>query len=143
MKELSNRQMCYLDVIRYLCCLIVFIGHYFQIFINRTLDENFYITHKFLSLLFHLPNFGVMVFFVLSGFLITYSTLFDIRKNGFFSLRNYVEKRCFRILPPLWFALIFSILIFTTIKYFHLLMYLVFRLDWPAVCLSLLMFTTN
>ncbi len=120
MKKLSNRQKCYLDMIRYLSCFIVFLGHYFQIFINRLLNENFFNIHKSLSLLFHLPNFGVMVFFVLSGFLITYSTIFDIKKYGYFSLKKYAEKRCFRILPPLWFALIFSIVIFAIIKCFHL-----------------------
>lgn len=118
---LTKNQACYLNLIRYLSCLFVFSGHFFYTFVNRLLNfEYFHEKKPLLSILFDLPTFGVMIFFVLSGFLITYSALIDIEKHGYFSVRNYIEKRCYRILPPLWFAILFTILIFLTIKYFNL-----------------------
>lgn len=118
---LNQNQMCYLNILRFASCLIVFIGHYFQTFVNRLLEmKTLEQTNPFLAWLFHLPSLGVMIFFVLSGFLITYSTLHDVNRHGRFSISHYAAKRCYRIFPPLWFALGLTMLIFGLIKYFNL-----------------------
>ncbi len=49
--------------------------------------------------------FGVQVFFVLSGFLITHLLLEEEVKNGRFSLSGFYTRRAFRILPPALFYL--------------------------------------
>jgi peptidoglycan/LPS O-acetylase OafA/YrhL len=43
---------------------------------------------------------GVMIFFALSGYLITTRLLAEYEKTGTISLRNFYLRRAFRILPP-------------------------------------------
>ena len=47
--------------------------------------------------------YGVEIFFVISGFLITSLLLQEQRKHGSISLRGFYLRRAFRILPPLYF----------------------------------------
>jgi peptidoglycan/LPS O-acetylase OafA/YrhL len=47
-----------------------------------------------------LGHMGVMIFFALSGFLITTRLLDEYRLKGRISLRNFYLRRAFRILPP-------------------------------------------
>lgn len=51
---------------------------------------------------------GVDVFFVISGYLITSIILSELDR-GFFSLRNFYERRARRILPALFFVMLVSI----------------------------------
>ena len=44
-------------------------------------------------------NFGVRIFFVISGYLITSLLLKEHAKNGFISIRKFYLRRAFRILP--------------------------------------------
>jgi peptidoglycan/LPS O-acetylase OafA/YrhL len=50
--------------------------------------------------LVHLGHIGVLVFFSLSGYLITDRLLAEYRSTGAVSLRNFYLRRAFRILPP-------------------------------------------
>ena len=45
---------------------------------------------------------GVLIFFVISGYLITRLLLNDHRKRGSISLRGFYFRRAMRILPPLY-----------------------------------------
>ena len=47
-----------------------------------------------------LGTFGVPIFFVISGFLITYLLLREEAKNGHICLKNFWLRRFFRIVPP-------------------------------------------
>ena len=51
---------------------------------------------------------GVDVFFVISGYLITSILIVDIEKNRF-SILNFYERRARRILPALFFVMIFCV----------------------------------
>lgn len=53
--------------------------------------------------------FGVYIFFVLSGFIITYTSLFKFTKQN--SLRSFYWKRFLRIYPIYWIALFGFVLI--------------------------------
>jgi peptidoglycan/LPS O-acetylase OafA/YrhL len=56
-------------------------------------------------------HMGVMIFFALSGYLITARLLDEYAANGRISLRNFYLRRAFRILPPaLTYIAILSIL---------------------------------
>ena len=50
-------------------------------------------------------NFGVDIFFVLSGFLITGTLLEEWRRNGRVSLKNFYWRRAARLLPALFLVL--------------------------------------
>lgn len=47
-------------------------------------------------------DFGVQIFFVLSGFLISTLLLREQRKNGSISLRDFYRRRAYRIFPALY-----------------------------------------
>jgi len=54
------------------------------------------------------PAFGVTVFFVLSGFLITTLLRKEFDKTGTVSLREFYFRRALRILPPFYIVLVLS-----------------------------------
>ena len=53
---------------------------------------------------------GVDIFFVISGFLITSSVFYKLSNNDF-SLLSFYKRRFFRIVPPLLFVCIFTLII--------------------------------
>lgn len=79
-----------LDGVRGVAILSVFVYHYFA----RRLQGGFV---------------GVDVFFVLSGFLITYLLVEEWRRTGRISLKNFYARRALRLLPALFaWALVFA-----------------------------------
>jgi len=58
------------------------------------------------AMLERLPHFGVRVFFVISGFLITTLILQERAKTGDFSLSQFYQRRAWRILPPAYLLLL-------------------------------------
>ena len=71
---------------------------------------------NWLNTLFSNGGHGVEFFFILSGFILSYSylTRFNLRHNFF---REFWIARCARIVPVYWFALIISIpLLFLQLK---------------------------
>jgi peptidoglycan/LPS O-acetylase OafA/YrhL len=66
--------------------------------------QRFSVDHRVGFLWYALCNggYGVFIFFVISGFLITSLLLQEQRKRGSISLRGFYLRRAFRILPPLY-----------------------------------------
>jgi len=119
--KLSATQISYLNLLRYFLCLAIFSGHFVNIFVYRIINFEELIHHNpLLFLALRIPTFSVMLFFVLSGFLITYTTIIDINKNGYFSIKQYIKKRIIRIFPPLWFAIFITWFIYKIIIFFNL-----------------------
>jgi peptidoglycan/LPS O-acetylase OafA/YrhL len=54
------------------------------------------------------PAFGVTVFFVLSGYLITTLLRREVDKSGTVSFRDFYLRRALRILPPFYIVLVLS-----------------------------------
>lgn len=73
-----------LDGLRAAAILIVIVAHTFQG--NKTIAS--------------FGHMGVLIFFALSGYLITARLLIEYRSTGQISLRNFYLRRAFRILPP-------------------------------------------
>jgi len=69
------------------------------------------IENPFLRQLAASGGFGVELFFVLSGFLITYLLLKEENQTGQINLKAFYARRAFRILPP---AFTFLFLVFST-----------------------------
>lgn len=94
-----------LDFLRGASAFLVLVAHVQQILINPTWMP-FSLTGKneILPFLYsQLGAFGVMIFFVLSGFLITYSIFGNLKnmQDGGFNHSLYFKKRMKRLYPPL------------------------------------------
>jgi peptidoglycan/LPS O-acetylase OafA/YrhL len=93
-----------LDGLRAVAVSLVFFQHFYQFpkdqsVLHRVSDQG---------------GFGVEIFFVLSGFLITYLVLREERGTGSISLKLFYARRALRILPPLVLFL-FAISLGTTL----------------------------
>ena len=97
-----------LDAIRTIAALMVFCSH-------ATKLGSIKISNKYLA------NFwttvfdggtGVLIFFVLSGFLITYLILSEVKQKGSFNLKNFYLRRILRIWPLYFVLLIFAYFIY-------------------------------
>jgi exopolysaccharide production protein ExoZ len=88
----SNRYQA-LDWLRAVAAISVFVHHFYQ-------QNSIFLGNKFISpLLSNFGNWGVAIFFVLSGFCIHNSRLFDIERRGGFDILQYATRRFFRIYP--------------------------------------------
>lgn len=84
-----------LDGLRAVAVLLVIVSH----------------TGLFQQKLVSVGHVGVVIFFALSGFLITYRMLVEFRTTGRVSLRDFYVRRAFRILPPaMFFLMVVSVL---------------------------------
>jgi peptidoglycan/LPS O-acetylase OafA/YrhL len=63
------------------------------------------------AILAEVAKLGVFVFFVISGYVITRTSLAELQKTGYFSRRNFIIRRALRILPPLFLYVAFIIFI--------------------------------
>lgn len=112
---ITCQQSFVLDFLRVVALMLVVNAHLLQIFIypywnpTESLEEWQFL----LYILRYSGQFGVMIFFSLSGFLIYYSIINNINKNKVFDCKEYFLLRFFRIYPPL----IFSIFILMVIHY--------------------------
>jgi peptidoglycan/LPS O-acetylase OafA/YrhL len=83
-----------LNIVRFLCSQGVVLGHLFIFF---------GIKNRFFEAL---PSFCVLMFFILSGFLISHSLMQHAARNENYSFGSYVRDRFFRIYPPFLAALV-------------------------------------
>ncbi|MBC3491889.1 acyltransferase family protein [Pseudomonas taiwanensis] len=110
MSRITQDQSLQLDSIRALSALIVLFGHTNQTLLLPTLKHGSTVVGYFTQL-------SVMVFFVLSGFLIGKSVCNNIAKNGAFNLFQYAHDRALRLYPPLIAALLLMVLLATAAPY--------------------------
>lgn len=100
-----------LESLRGLSAIVVLFSHAFQAFVAPQ-DVTFYSVVRLLG------QSAVMMFFVLSGFLIGHSIQKNIQQNHLFSIQIYTMQRCKRILPPFLFALFWMLLLYYLAPYF-------------------------
>ncbi len=99
MFELTKKQSTTLESLRALSAFTVMIAHCYIIFLGGRYPEYYPLAALF-------AQSSVMVFFVLSGFLIGLSVNNNLTRNsGNFDIGNYVSSRFYRIYPPLIFSL--------------------------------------
>lgn len=94
-----------LDSIRGLSALIVLIAHANQVFIAPISMQFYGISGLF-------AQAAVMIFFVLSGFLIGKSLTRNINKNGSLNFNEYIIDRFNRIYPPLIFSILLVLVLY-------------------------------
>jgi peptidoglycan/LPS O-acetylase OafA/YrhL len=89
---------------RALAAIVVLFGHTFQTLLLPVVGSWF-------TVVVLLSQMAVMVFFVLSGFLIGKSVCNNISKNSVFNLKQYARDRAIRIYPPLIVSLVLVVLL--------------------------------
>lgn len=94
-----------LESLRGISAIVVLFTHCFQAFI-APFDQTIY------PLIRLLGQSAVMMFFVLSGYLIGHSIQKNIHLFGRFNIWHYLKQRCKRILPPFIFALALTALLY-------------------------------
>lgn len=96
-----------LDTFRAIAALTVFWGHVELLKARKGIDVPAYWSGPS-------GQFGVVLFFVLSGFLITYLIVKERRKYGDFSFKKFYIRRALRIWPLYYLTLLISYLFFTS-----------------------------
>jgi peptidoglycan/LPS O-acetylase OafA/YrhL len=96
------RRVGYLDGLRAVAVLLVVVHHAVR-------ASN---APGVLARLFSHGNHGVELFFVLSGFCLSYPTLAKLRRDGFasYDVVRYAAHRVVRIVPPYWLAIVATLL---------------------------------
>lgn len=132
MSETSKFHFKSLDAIRTIAFFSTFLAHSFRTENSAILNSTLF---KAIDYIKETIGFGVPIFFVLSGFLITYLILKDQEKERF-TIKNFYIKRVLRIWPVYFAVVIFGFFIFPLIRSLvlhqpttenaHFLMYLFF-----------------
>jgi len=89
----------YLDTLRFFAFFMVFIGHVFRDYQIQSQAISARIINFCLTLSFHGGGEGVNIFFVLSGFLITYLLVAESNETGRISVWHFYVRRALRIWP--------------------------------------------
>jgi len=106
-----------LDALRGLLALVVCGAHSYTIFVRP-----YSLTRGFINYFWVLSaRFAVLLFFILSGFVIAYSITSNIKKNnGYFYIREFTISRIARIAPGLIAAIIIVIFLSQILGWFGL-----------------------
>jgi peptidoglycan/LPS O-acetylase OafA/YrhL len=103
-----------LDGWRFLCFLSVFFFHSFHSDFKEITENPTY--HFIKKDLFGNGNLGVNFFFVLSGFLITYLIIQELKKYNRIDVVAFWKRRILRIWPLFYFCVFFGFVIFPILK---------------------------
>jgi peptidoglycan/LPS O-acetylase OafA/YrhL len=104
----------HLDGLRFLSFLIVFLSHSWVADTAAVADAAWYKSIKIG--LFSDGDLGVIFFFVLSGFLITYLLLAEKQRMGKIHLGAFYIRRALRIWPLYYFSVFFGFVLFPLFK---------------------------
>jgi peptidoglycan/LPS O-acetylase OafA/YrhL len=103
-----------LNGLRFIAALLVIIHHVEQIKSHFRLDNYWHVPGIYL-----IGKLGVILFFVLSGFLITYLLLTEEKKTGTISIKDFYIRRILRIWPLYYLIIISAFFIFSNIGFFY------------------------
>jgi peptidoglycan/LPS O-acetylase OafA/YrhL len=112
----SRSDYGFLDAARGASAFVVLLAHCVQVFWLR-----FFGADSMLNVVSStLSSYAVILFFLLSGFLITHSIEANIRRNGRFDALSYASARAARIYPPFLVAFALTLLVFGVLEKFAL-----------------------
>jgi peptidoglycan/LPS O-acetylase OafA/YrhL len=131
-----------LNGLRFAGALAVMLFHCFTL--HRDIWGDFYNTQWFkaIGLVLNKGHLGVALFFVLSGFLITYLLLNELARNGSINLGHYFMRRILRVWPLYFVITLFGFFIFPHLPYgvetvHELWRYLIFASNIDEIILGL------
>lgn len=103
-----------LDGIRFIAAMMVFVHHSFGASFEYLFQEDSFIL-KVVKMVTS-GGLGVSIFFVLSGFLITYLLIAEYKKNGQINLRKFYFRRFLRIWPLYYAVVLFTFIVYPLLK---------------------------
>lgn len=103
-----------LDGLRFICFLLVFFYHCNETLFRKIANPTFRDILNFLS---KNGNVGVNIFFVLSGFLITFLLIKEKELTNTVNLKNFYLRRILRIWPLFYLCLFLGFVLFPFLKY--------------------------
>lgn len=104
--NLEKSRLKFVDGLRGIAILMVVFYHLYYLQFPRNESGNF--LHQVTNLA-HLGKMGVYVFFVISGFIISYITFNKVTNWNF--IGKFILKRQIRLDPPFWIAVLAGVLI--------------------------------
>ena len=121
---MSNNRLYFknLDSIRFIAALMVFLEH--LVFQEQDMEPCFSFLAKDGTVLYRFFNAissgvaGVSIFFVLSGFLITYLLITEYEVQGKITIQHFYMRRVLRIWPLYYAVVIFSFFLYPLLKSF-------------------------
>lgn len=105
-----------LDAVRGASSLVVLFSHVAQVFMYRLSGDQGSVPTFFYNASLH----AVLIFFLLSGHLITRSILSNQARNGTLDIVDYLAARVARIYPPLVGSILLAILVYALIVFMWL-----------------------
>lgn len=116
MEDVNNQRIYFrnLDILRFIAAYMIVLLHCFfgwkvrfgnPAFLTPTLSAT---SLDKLELIMHNLSFGVDVFFIISGFLITYLLLVEKEKQGKVDVMKFYIRRAFRIWPLYFFMILLA-----------------------------------
>ena len=105
----------WLDTLKGLACLIVFLDHFYLAFRPQLEGVEAFLNIKPFAILIN-GNFAVCLFLLISAYIISSSVYCH---RSFEAIQKIAFKRYFRLMPPIFFASILSLVISKTIGYFN------------------------
>ncbi len=105
-----------LEILRGISAILVLVDHTYTAYLERF----FGVQHTLSLAMAFIGMHAVIIFFLLSGYLISLSCKNNVRKNSIFDVRKYLKSRILRIYPPLILSIFIIILIYIVINYFSL-----------------------
>lgn len=99
--ELDRRRLAQIDVMRAIACSTVVVHHYFKPDVFAPAGQIGPVAEFFLRDL-DLGKFGVLLFFLISGYCVTF-TICDTKSHPY---TRFVASRVFRLYPAYWLSLI-------------------------------------
>jgi peptidoglycan/LPS O-acetylase OafA/YrhL len=110
-----------LNGIRFVAAILVIVHHIEQFKYHLGLSNYWSVPSVYL-----IGKLGVVLFFVLSGFLITYLLMTEEKKTGDISVKNFYIRRMLRIWPLYYLVVLVALLLIPAIAFFDLA-------DYPAI----------
>ena len=109
---MTEKESHFLNSLRSWGLIVVLLAHAVQVFISPYWDSS--VALQDWPILYYIvrrgPAYAVMVFFSISGLLIYYSFIENIKRHGYFRIRYYFTSRFLRIYPPLLVCLAIMLL---------------------------------
>lgn len=113
---MSRASFDHLSGIRGLAAAVVLFSHVVQIHFLRLIGLNTPL-HQVSSIA---SEYAVVVFFILSGFLITHTLETNIERNGELRFEQYLAARIARLYPPFLYAIGISLMVYSLMEVFSL-----------------------